>query len=123
MAWLQDKLQGDERAEDVQATLLELTCRTIAQALQLHCVGSKEVYLCGGGAHNHALQNLLAALLPGCLVQTTNVLGVDGDYLEAIAFAWLAQQTLHGQTANLPLVTGAKHPCVLGAIYPGNYRI
>ena len=117
MTWLQDKLQGDERAEDVQATLLELTCRTIAQAIQQYCAGAKEIYLCGGGAHNQTLHNRLAALLQGA-VQTTNVLGVDGDYLEAIAFAWLAQQTLHGQAANLPLVTGAKHPCVLGAIYP-----
>ncbi len=118
MAWLHDKLQGSERAEDVQATLLELTCRTIAQAIQQHCVGAKEVYLCGGGAHNPTLHNRLAALLPDSTVQTTNVLGVDGDYLEAIAFAWLAQQTLHGQAANLPAVTGARHSCILGAIYP-----
>ena len=120
MAWLQDKLQGDERAEDVQASLLELTCSTTAQAIKEHCVGVQEIYLCGGGAHNQALHDRLAAMLPDSTMQTTNVLGVDSDYLEAIAFAWLAQQTLHGQTANLPLVTGAKHPCVLGAIYPGN---
>ena len=118
LAWLQDKLQGDERAEDVQATLLELTCRTIAQAIQQHCVGAKEIFLCGGGAHNQTLHNRLAALLPDCSVQTTDARGVDGDYLEAIAFAWLAQQTLHGQAANLPAVTGARHPCILGAIYP-----
>ena len=117
MAWLQDKLQGDERAEDVQATLLELTGSTIAQAIKEHCVGAREIYLCGGGAHNQTLHDCLAAMLPDSTVQTTNVLGVDSDYLEAIAFAWLAQQTLHGQAANLPLVTGAKHPCVLGAIY------
>jgi anhydro-N-acetylmuramic acid kinase len=117
-AWLQDKLQGCEQAEDVQATLLELTCRTIAQAIQGYCVGTEEIYLCGGGAHNQALHNRLAALLPDSTMQMTNVLGVDSDYLEAIAFAWLAQQTLHGQAANLPAVTGAKHPCILGAIYP-----
>lgn len=116
-AWLQEKLQGNERAEDVQATLLELTCQTIAQAIQAHCVGAAEIYLCGGGAHNQALRNRLIGLLPGSSVQTTDALGVDSDYLEAIAFAWLAQQTLHGKPANLPLVTGAKHPCVLGAIY------
>ena len=120
MAWLQDKLQGNERAEDVQATLLELTCRTIAQAIQQHCVGAKEIYICGGGAHNQTLRNRLAALLPDSTVQTTNALGIDSDYLEAIAFAWLAQQTLLGQTANLPAVTGAKHPCLLGAIYPNH---
>jgi len=117
MAWLRNKLQGGERAEDVQATLLELTCRIIAQSIQQHCVGAKEIYLCGGGAHNQTLRTRLAALLPGSSVQTTNVLGVDGDYLEAIAFAWLAQQALHGKPANLPLVTGAKHSCILGAVY------
>ena len=115
--WLQDKLRGNERAEDVQATLLELTCNTIAQAIQQHCVGAKEIYLCGGGAHNKTLFNRIAALLPDSTLQTTNALGVDSDYLEAIAFAWLAQQTLHGHPANLPAVTGAKHPCILGAIY------
>jgi len=118
MAWLQDKLQGGERAEDVQATLLELTCRCIGLSVQQHCVGAKEIYLCGGGAHNQTLRNRLEDLLPGCIVQTTNALGVDSDYLEAIAFAWLAQQTLHGKAANLPAVTGARHPCILGAIYP-----
>ena len=118
MAWLRNKLQGGERAEDVQATLLELTCRTITQSIRQHCAGAKEIYLCGGGAHNQTLRARLAALLPDSSVQATNVLGVDGDYLEAIAFAWLAQQALHGKPANLPLVTGAKHPCVLGAIHP-----
>jgi anhydro-N-acetylmuramic acid kinase len=118
MAWLQDKLQGGEHANDVQATLLELTCRTIELAIQRHCVDAKEIYLCGGGAHNQTLHNRLAALLPDSTVQTTDVLGIDSDYLEAIAFAWLAQQTLHGQTANLPAVTGARHSCILGAAYP-----
>ncbi len=117
MEWLRNKLQGSERTENVQATLLELTCRTIAQSIQQYCVGAKEIYLCGGGAHNQILRSRLAVLLSDCAVQTTNALGVDGDYLEAIAFAWLAQQALHGKPANLPLVTGAKHPCILGAVY------
>lgn len=117
IAWLQSKLQGNEVAANVQATLLELTCRSIALAIQNHCPGAKEIYLCGGGAHNQTLHNRLAALLPGSSVKTTNTLGVDSDYLEAIAFAWLAQQALHGKPANLPLVTGAKHPCILGAVY------
>ena len=118
MAWLENKLQGDEAVEDVQATLLELTCCTIAQAIRQHCGSTTEIYLCGGGAHNMALHSRLAALLPDGSVRTTDLLGVDGDYLEAIAFAWLAQQTLHGKPANLPAVTGARHSCVLGAIYP-----
>ena len=117
ISWLHNKLQGDEAAVNVQATLLELTCRSIALAIQKHCPGAAEIYLCGGGARNQTLHNRLAALLPGSSVKTTNTLGVDSDYLEAIAFAWLAQQALHGKPANLPLVTGAKHPCVLGAVY------
>jgi anhydro-N-acetylmuramic acid kinase len=117
LAWLRGKLQGGESAEDVQATLLELTCSTVAQAVRQHCVGATEIYLCGGGARNSTLRTRLAALFPDSCIQTTDTLGVDGDYLEAIAFAWLAQQALHGKPANLPAVTGARHPCVLGAIY------
>jgi anhydro-N-acetylmuramic acid kinase len=115
--WLHSKLQGNNAAEDVQATLLQLTCRTIAQAIRQHCVGAKEIYLCGGGAHNQTLRNRLGVLLADCSIQTTSALGIDGDYMEAIAFAWMAQQTLLGKPANLPQVTGAKHPCILGAIY------
>ncbi len=117
MAWLQGKLEGSESAEDVQATLLELTCLTIAQAIRLQCGGAQDIYLCGGGAHNQTLLKRLSALLPECSVQTTEAAGMDGDYLEAIAFAWLAQQALYKHPANLPQVTGAKHPCILGAIY------
>ncbi len=117
IAWLQRKLRGNEVNANVQATLLELTCRSIVLAIQKHCLGAKEIYLCGGGAHNQTLHDRLAVLLPDSSVKTTHTLGVDGDYLEAIAFAWLAQQALQGKPANLPLVTGAKHPCILGAVY------
>ena len=117
MAWLESKLSGEHPA-DVQATLLELTCRSIAQAILRWCEGASEIYLCGGGAHNLALQDRLASCLPDCTLQTTDALGVDGDYLEATAFAWLAQQALHARPASLPLVTGARQPCILGAIYP-----
>jgi len=117
LTWLDDKLDGNEKPEDVQATLLELTCTTIAQAIREHCNGAPEIHLCGGGAHNTALRQRLAALLAGAAVRTTNEVGIDSDFLEATAFAWLAQQAMLGQPANLPQVTGAKHPCILGAIY------
>ncbi len=117
MAWLNDKLTGKEHAEDVQASLLELTCVTIAHAIIQQYSGVQEVYLCGGGAHNLTLRKRLAELLPECIIQTTGELGVNGDFLEAIAFAWLAQQNLHHRPANLPRVTGARHPCILGAVY------
>lgn len=115
--WLSGKLNGNERAQDVQATLLELTCSSIAQAIVQHCAGAREIYLCGGGAHNLSLKRRLAELLPDCHIDVTDSLGVPGDYLEAIAFAWLAQQTVQRKPGNLPLVTGAAHPCILGAIH------
>ena len=115
--WLEQKLQGNEQAVDVQATLLALTGHAISTAILQYCPGAEEIYICGGGAHNQALLNNLENALPGCLIQLTDKLGIDADWLEAIAFAWLAQQTIHGQPANLPGATGARHPCILGAIY------
>ncbi len=118
MAWLRSKLTGDEAPADVQATLLALTSYSIAQAILQFCVGAQEVYLCGGGAHNHALIQQLTVALPDCRILLTDELGIGVDWMEAIAFAWLAQQTFMGKSANLPEVTGARHHCVLGAIYP-----
>ncbi len=117
LKWLQEKQGGNERHEDIQASLLELTCQSIAQAIQQYCAGATEVYVCGGGAHNGVLLARLATLLSDRHIQTTEALDMSSDYLEAIAFAWLAQQTIHGIPANLPQVTGARHPCILGAIH------
>lgn len=117
-AWLQRHLPGDESPVDVQATLLALTASGIAGAIERFCAGAEEIYLCGGGAHNAALRHALAEALPGRAIALTDALGVDADWMEAIAFAWLARQALHGVPANLPRVTGARHPCILGAIHP-----
>lgn len=117
MGWLQEKLNGKEKPEDVQATLLELTCQSITQAVRQYSADVEEVYLCGGGANNQALETRLKVLLDDCSVQKTDVLGVNANHVEAFAFAWMAQQTLHAKPANLPQVTGAMHPCILGAIY------
>ena len=116
--WLAAKLRGDEAPVDVQATLLALTALSLAGAIEIFCPGAEEILLCGCGAHNRALVEALAQALPGCRLSPTDEVGIAADWMEAIAFAWLAQQTLHGRPANLPAVTGARHPCVLGAIYP-----
>ena len=116
--WLDRHLHGGEAPEDVQATLLALTSSSIAAAVQRFCAGTQEIYLCGGGAHNEALVSSLQQALPRCRIQKTEVLGIAADWMEAIAFAWLARQTLRLRPGNLPAVTGARHPCVLGAIYP-----
>ncbi len=118
LAWLDRHLDGSEAPADVQATLLALTGDSIAAAARRFCSGTEEVYLCGGGAHNAALVSHLQRALPECRIRKTETLGIAADWMEAIAFAWLAQQALHLQPGNLPAVTGAKHPCVLGAIYP-----
>jgi anhydro-N-acetylmuramic acid kinase len=116
--WLESFLSGNEAPEDVQTTLLALTGDSIALAVRNFCGTAKELYLCGGGAHNGALVSHLQHALPQCKIQKTEELGIAADWMEAIAFAWLAQQTLHLRPSNLPAVTGARHACVLGAIYP-----
>ncbi len=116
--WLGQAIRPHMEARDIQATLLELTACTIADAIVRFCTTAGEVYLCGGGAHNLALQRRLRTLLTGRSVVTTDRLGMAADWVEAAAFAWLARQTLLGLPGNLPGVTGAVGPRVLGAIYP-----
>lgn len=105
-------------AENVQATLLELTALTIVDSLLAAQVGTQELLVCGGGAHNGTLMRRISALLPGTQVNSTAVYGVDPDWIEAMAFAWLAHCCLEGIAANRPSVTGARGLRVLGAIYP-----
>jgi anhydro-N-acetylmuramic acid kinase len=116
--WLAKRLNGNEKPANVQATLLALTGNSIADAIKRFCVGATEVYVCGGGAHNSKLMSYLQHTLPQCNVMKSDTVGIDADWMEAIAFAWLAQQTMALRPGNLPAVTGAKHPVVLGAIYP-----
>lgn len=104
--------------EDVQATLLELTAHTVVQALENAQAGTTRLMVCGGGAHNQTLMGRLAALLPHAKVASTAAAGVDPDWVEAMAFAWLAHCCLEGIPANRPSVTGAHGLRVLGAIYP-----
>ena len=118
LPWLRHMLSGNERAADVQATLLELAALPIARAVRRRCGSAREVFVCGGGARNRALLARLAELLPGKRVVTTAALGIDPQHVEALAFAWLARQALRNRPGNLPAVTGARGPRVLGAIYP-----
>lgn len=105
-------------AADIARTLVRLSAQTIQQSIDEYCPALDEIYLCGGGAHNQLLVSELKALLPEVDIASTNALGVDSDWVEAVAFAWLAKQTLDNVTSNLPAVTGAVGPRILGAIYP-----
>ena len=117
--WLRAMLRGSEEPQAVQATLLELTARSLANAFARHCAGARRLIVCGGGAKNNALIRRLAALTAPAALETSDRHGIDPQLVEAAAFAWLAKRTLDGQTGNLPSVTGARAARVLGAIYPG----
>lgn len=104
-------------ATDVQATLLELSARSVADAIARHAPDAEDVLACGGGVHNGALMRRLAELLAPRVLASTAAFGVDPDFLEATAFAWLARQRLLGLPGNLPAVTGARGPRLLGAIH------
>lgn len=118
--WLDQHLskQPGYAEADVQATLLELTAISISKALLSAQSATEELLVCGGGAHNRTLMTRLAALLPDCAVNSTQTHGVPADWVEAMAFAWLAHCCLEGIPANRPSVTGANGLRVLGAIYP-----
>ncbi|MFA5241978.1 MAG: anhydro-N-acetylmuramic acid kinase [Sulfuricella sp.] len=118
LEWLKPLLPPRHDPEDIQATLLEVTACAIADSISRYCPGANEIFLCGGGAHNSALRKRLSELFPNLKLSLTDTLGIDADWVEAAAFAWLAYQTQHGLPGNLPAVTGAKGPRILGAIYP-----
>ncbi|WP_454707982.1 anhydro-N-acetylmuramic acid kinase [Delftia acidovorans] len=109
---------ADARPADVQATLTEFTARACAGAVQRFGRGGGELLVCGGGAFNTQLMQRIAALLPGVAVDTTAARGLPPQQVEAAAFAWLARQALLGLPGNLPAVTGARGPRILGAIHP-----
>ncbi|MFZ4550778.1 MAG: anhydro-N-acetylmuramic acid kinase [Aquabacterium sp.] len=103
---------------DVQATLCELTARSAAEAIQQHAPEAKEVIVCGGGALNGDLMRRLNRHLAGAKVLRSDERGLNVMQVEAAAFAWLAWTHVQRQAGNVPAVTGAAGPRVLGALYP-----
>ena len=116
--WLRARLTPGQRPEDVQATLLELSARCAADALQRQMPQARSLVACGGGARNGRLMQRLAELLPGVRVESSADRGLPVDQVEAAAFAWLAHCFVAGRPGNLPAVTGAAGPRLLGALYP-----
>jgi len=120
LAWL-EKLCPELNSlnpQEVQASLSEFTAITIAKGLKSAQLNIAEVYVCGGGAHNGDLISRLSQHISAPILETTAALGVDPDWVEAAAFAWMAKQTLKGLPGNAPSVTGASGYRVLGGIYP-----
>ena len=118
--WLDAKLVEfpDVAPADVQATLTLLTAVTIARAIQGEGVKPEAVYVCGGGAYNGTLLRGIGAALDGVKVESTAALGVAPNRVEALAFAWLGWRFAQREPGNLPAVTGARGPRILGALYP-----
>jgi len=116
-AWYEHALKPEYTACDVQATLLAVTAHAIAGAIHAYCRGTTEVYCCGGGAQNSALRNRLRELIPEARITVTDELNVGTQDVEALAFAWLAEQTLLRRPGNLPKATGARGKRILGGIY------
>lgn len=117
--WLNKKLSNFTHlsAENIQASLTALTAKSIADAISLHAANTEEVILCGGGVHNRFLYQQLKDYLPNMSFNSTEKYGLNPDYIEAAAFAWLAKQTIEHKTGNLPDVTGASRAVVLGGVY------
>jgi anhydro-N-acetylmuramic acid kinase len=117
--WLENKLHElaqDIAIADVQATLLRFTIDSIVAEIR-KTAEPTEIYVCGGGAHNNALMDGLQSRLRNCSVVSTAKLGIDPDWVEAIAFAWMAKQTMNGRSIDTTAFTGAKQAVVLGGIY------
>lgn len=118
--WLQQQLAtvSELPPEKVQATLNQFTCESVATAVKQYLPSIKRLIMCGGGVHNSHLFNGLQRCLPDIHIESSEQHGVHPDWVEAMAFAWLARQTLLGLPGNLPAVTGADRQLVLGSITP-----
>jgi len=118
LSWLDNHLKQKYSPVDIQATLSSLTAHTLADTILKNKYNIKQLYLCGGGTHNVYLREQLMALLPDIAVKSVADIGVNPDYLEAMMFAWLAEQTLNENPVDLSTITGSRKPAILGAIYP-----
>jgi anhydro-N-acetylmuramic acid kinase len=122
LPWIYHKIATtDYPAEDIQASLCFLTAITICDAIQNYAPATERVLICGGGIHNSYLLQLIEQNT-GSPVTSTEQFGIHPDHVEAVAFAWLARQTLNNLPGNIKEVTGAIKPVVLGGIYQGNTK-
>lgn len=124
LPWLESHLAQHPVSadQDVQATLLEFTAQTIANSAKWGEEEIEELIVCGGGANNEALMLRLRALLSPIAVLSSAEAGLSPDWVEGVAFAWMARKTWRGEAIDCRSVTGARHPCLLGGIYKAESR-
>jgi len=117
--WLETKLVDFSQcnANDIQTSLCQFTADTVTDAIQQYAPLAKHSLICGGGAHNQNLLELIKRNLSHSIASTAEY-GINPDHVEAMAFAWLARQTINHLPGNLPQVTGAIKPVILGGVYP-----
>lgn len=118
--WLAQFDLDNYQAVDVQATLCQFTASSIAQAIAPSAGAGSRLIVCGGGVHNQTLMRMLKQSLPSIDVMPSDALGVSADYVEAMAFAWLATKTIAGEAIDMTRITGASRPAILGGIYAGD---
>ena len=118
MDWLERQLERQPQPEDVQSTLTDFTAHAIVDSLDRFCPKTDEIYLSGGGARNGTLVSRITTLARDRPVAPTDVLGVPTAHVESMAFAWLAMKFVRREPVDLTAVTGARHPRLLGALYP-----
>ena len=124
LEWLHKQIGSKNiHAEDVQSTLLHLTVCSALGALLTHAPQTQVLIICGGGARNTALIDLFETKAQVLFkkqleISTSDAIGIDPQLVEGLAFAWLAWAHKQKRPANLPAVTGAKGPRILGACYP-----
>jgi len=117
---LKNAMSSSEDSIDVLTTLTELTAITISEQINTIIPNAKDVLICGGGYKNEYLLERLEKHLQGKKVCSTADYGLPPEWVESSAFAWLAMKTINNQAGNLPSVTGANKPVILGAIYPSH---
>jgi anhydro-N-acetylmuramic acid kinase len=119
LSWLQNRLANVPgiSAKDVQATLLEFTAQTICTSITQYAPRCSELIVCGGGVRNGALMDRLQEISGDVCVLSSDSVGLAADWVEAVAFAWLAERTINKQSVDCTGVTGARHACILGGLY------
>lgn len=120
LAWVQSAIDANCNPRDVQRTLLELSAKSLTQAIRSNSFNPDRVILCGGGCRNPLLVKRICELLEPTPVELCESYGIAAEQVEATAFAWLAARRLEMKSGNEPAVTGASGYRVLGSIFPGN---
>lgn len=123
MNWLEQTLNNTHISPaDVQSTLCTLTATSIMQSIQTHAPATQRLIVCGGGVHNPLIMQALKDHSLNITVSSSAEVGVEPDHVEAIAFAWMARNTLHHHNSSVASVTGARSDTILGGIYPGGQQ-